>query len=116
MLHGWPPTASTGAVSRDGAEPYRTAVEGSGRLQRRLLAGLLPDDVLGIPVRPVVVILAGPLLVLAMRHGCAPHRGGEVGRRAECRAAFDAAGQLPPTLAPPLSGAPLGHRSLSQGS
>src|SRR5712671_665426 len=30
-------------------------------LCRQLLAGLLPDDVLGVPVRPVRIVLAAPL-------------------------------------------------------
>ena len=35
--------------------------------QRQRLAGLLLDDVLGVPIRPVhVVLTAVPLLVLAM--------------------------------------------------
>ena len=36
-------------------------------LLRQLLAGLLRRDVLGVPVRPVRIPHAGPLLVLAVR-------------------------------------------------
>src|ERR1700686_3409870 len=50
----------------------------SRRLRRQRLAGLLPDDVLGVPVRPVHIVLAGPLLVLSVRGRCAPERGRDV--------------------------------------
>src|ERR1700691_4694909 len=45
---------------RDG----RPLTVGSRCSRRQLLAGLLPDDVVGVPVRPVRVGLAGLLLVL----------------------------------------------------
>src|SRR5258705_13167412 len=56
-------------------------------LRRQRLAGLLPDDVVGVPVRPVRIVAAGSLLVLAMRGGCASERGRKLGRRGECRIA-----------------------------
>ena len=49
------------------------------RSGRQLLAGLLPDDVLGVPVRPALIVLAGPLLVFAMRGRRASERGREFG-------------------------------------
>src|SRR5262249_28249990 len=49
--------------------------------QRR--AGLLGNHVLGVPVGPVRVVLAGQLLVLAMRHRRALQRGGKLARRGE---------------------------------
>ncbi len=53
---------------------------------RQLLAGLLADDVFGVPVRPVLIVLAAvPLLVLAMRDGRAPERTRQIGRRREGR-------------------------------
>ena len=45
----------------------------TSKLERAVLAGLLPDDVLGVPVRPVRIVLAGPLLVLAVQRP--PHGG-----------------------------------------
>src|SRR6185295_10056142 len=51
----------------------------------QLLAGPFADDVLGVPVRPVCVVSAGPLLVLAMRGGGAPECGGKIGRRGKGR-------------------------------
>ena len=47
-------------------------------LSRQLLAGLLRHHVLGVPVRPVIMWSAGPLLVLAVRGRRAPERGREV--------------------------------------
>src|SRR6266699_6459617 len=62
--------------------------------RRQLLAGLLPDDVLGVPIRPVrIVLAAGSLLVLAMRRRRTSERGGEVGRRGECRVRIHASRQ-----------------------
>src|SRR5271168_2424073 len=55
----------------------------------RVLTRLLPDDVVGVPVRPVLVVAANPLLVLAVRRGGAPERSGEFGRRGE-RGGLDA--------------------------
>jgi hypothetical protein len=48
------------------------------RSRRQRLAGLLPHDVVGVPVRPVRIWAAGPFLMLAMRRRCAPERAGEV--------------------------------------
>src|SRR5512138_265119 len=69
----------------------RTA-SGSRRL---LLAGLLADDVAGLPVRPLgVVLTAVPLLVLTMGGRGAAQRGGEIGlRRERGGGSVDAAGQ-----------------------
>ena len=62
-------------------------------LLRQLLAGLLGHDVLGVPVRPVGVVLAAiALLVLAMGGRGAAERSGEFGLRAEACVAFDASG------------------------
>jgi hypothetical protein len=59
-----------------------------------LSAGLLADDVIGVPVRPVRIVGAGPLLMLAMRDGGAPERSGKIGRGSECRlVCADASGQ-----------------------
>src|SRR5437660_11393978 len=64
------------------------------RSQWQLLAGLLRDDVGGVPVRPVFIVPAAvPLLVLAVRGGRAPQRARKIGRRGECRVADHAAGQ-----------------------
>ena len=53
----------------------------SGRyLCRQRLAGLFLDDVRGVPVRPVHVILAGPLLVFAVRSRGAPECGRKLSR------------------------------------
>jgi hypothetical protein len=41
-------------------------------------------DVFGVPVRPIRIVLAGPLFVLAMRGLCAPERRGKLQRRGEC--------------------------------
>jgi hypothetical protein len=49
------------------------------------LPGLLPHDVLGVPVRPACIVLAGPLLVLAVRGRRTSERGRELSRRGECR-------------------------------
>jgi hypothetical protein len=47
---------------------YRwTPKTGNRTVVGRLRAGLLPDDVVGVPIRPVRIGLAGPLLVLAVR-------------------------------------------------
>src|SRR6266576_6345357 len=63
-------------------------------LRRQRLAGLLPDDVVGVPVRPVRIVLAGPLLVLAVRGRRTSERGRELARRGECRVVgVDASGQ-----------------------
>src|SRR6201746_722090 len=55
----------------------------TGPLCRQRLAGLLPDDVVGVPDRPVHVMLAGALLVFAVCCRRAPQRGFEFGRRGE---------------------------------
>src|SRR5882724_11916521 len=53
---------------------------------RQLLAGLLADDVVGVPVRPVhIVLAAGPFLVLAVRGCRTSERGRELSRRGEGR-------------------------------
>ena len=62
-------------------------------LLRQRLAGLLVDDVLGVPVWPVHIVLAGPLLVLAMRSRSASKRGREIGDRSEGRVSLHPAGQ-----------------------
>jgi len=49
-----------------------------------LLAGLLPNDVLGVPVRPVRIRLPGPLLVLGVRCLRTSERGRKLSRRGEC--------------------------------
>src|SRR6478609_79752 len=55
--------------------------------QRQRFTGLFLGDVLGVPVRPVRIVLATvPLLVFAVGGGCAAERGGEVGRGGERRA------------------------------
>jgi hypothetical protein len=47
---------------------------------RQFLAGLLGDDVAGVPGRPIFIVLAAvPLLVLAMRSGGAKERRREIG-------------------------------------
>jgi hypothetical protein len=59
-----------------------------------LLPGLFPHDVVGVPVRPVRIVGAGPLLMLAMGDGGAPEAGGKIGLRGECRlVCTDASGQ-----------------------
>src|ERR1700752_2414772 len=61
---------------------------------RQFFAGLLLDDVLGVPVRPVGIVLAAvALLVLAMGDGGATQRGGKFSLRAEAGIALHAAGQ-----------------------
>src|SRR5229473_4031541 len=60
---------------------------------RQLLAGLLLDDVRGVPVRPVRIVLADPLLVLAVRRRGTPERGCELSRRSEGRVLVHASGQ-----------------------
>src|ERR1700752_1010966 len=61
---------------------------------RQLFAGLLLDDVLGVPVRPVGIVLAAvALLVLAMGGGSAAQRRRKFSLRAECRVALYASGQ-----------------------
>src|SRR5216683_4470774 len=64
------------------------------RSRGQLLAGLLPDDVVGVPVRPVrIVLAAGPFLVLAVRGRRTSERGRKLSRRGECRVRFHASGQ-----------------------
>src|SRR3954470_24158865 len=60
-----------------------------------LLAVLFVDDVVGVPVRPVLIVLAAvALLVFAMGGGRPAERGGEIGRRGERGiVAVDASGQ-----------------------
>src|SRR5580693_7944610 len=53
---------------------------------RQFRAGLLPDDIVGVPIRPVRIGLAGPLLVLAVRGCRSSERGRKLGRRGESRA------------------------------
>jgi hypothetical protein len=65
-------------------------VAGSGW---RWLAGLLADDVLGIPVRPVHIMPACSFLMLAMRGGGAPQRGRELGCRGKGRVGLDTTGK-----------------------
>src|SRR5919112_5345522 len=59
-------------------------------LLRQRLAGLLVDNVLGVPLGPVHIGLAGPLLVLAVRSRCATERGRESSSRSEGRACLHA--------------------------
>ena len=49
------------------------------RLRRRLFAGLLSDHVFGVPVRPVRIMLADALFVLAVSDRRASERGRELG-------------------------------------
>ena len=42
------------------------------------LARLLADDVIGVPIGPVLVVPAGPLFVLAVRGSCTSERGREL--------------------------------------
>jgi hypothetical protein len=51
----------------------------------QLTAGLLGHHVFGIPIRPIFIMRAGPLLVLAMRGGGATKCCGKVSRRGERR-------------------------------
>src|SRR5229473_2639450 len=67
---------------------------------RQLLAALLPDDVGGVPVWPVRIVLADPLLVLAVRRRRTPERGREFSRRGEGRVPVHASGQA---YTPPAS-------------
>ena len=61
---------------------------------RQLLAGLLRDHVLGVPVGPVLVGLARARLVLAVRGGRAPQRARQVARpRRTPSSRVDPAGQ-----------------------
>src|SRR5258708_23186819 len=62
---------------------------------RQWLAGLFPDNVFGVPVGPVRIVLAAvPLLMLAMRGRRTPERAGKVRRRSERRfVRIDASGQ-----------------------
>src|SRR5207248_140812 len=55
------------------------------RSLRQLRAGLLCDHVLGIPIRPVGVSLAGAFLVLAVSGLRTPKRAREIARRTERR-------------------------------
>src|SRR5688572_27555551 len=60
-------------------------------LVRQRLAGLLIDDVLGVPLGPVHIVLAGPLLMLAVRSRCATERGRQISGRNEGRVCRHAA-------------------------
>ena len=63
-----------------------TAIVRTASSQGQFLSRLLPDEVLGVPVRPVFIALAaGPLLMLAVRCLRPPQRGREVRRRGEGR-------------------------------
>src|SRR5690348_7054046 len=64
-------------------------------LLRQRPAGLFGDDVFGVPVRPVFIVLAaGALLVLAMGAGGAAKRGRKIGLRGKRGLVrIDAAGQ-----------------------
>jgi hypothetical protein len=62
----------------DGGSPVRRTASNMEKLLRRSLAGLLIDDVLRVPVRPIYVMLTSPLLVLAMGGRCAAESGREV--------------------------------------
>src|SRR5580704_3438041 len=46
---------------------------------------MLSDDVVSVPVRPVRIGFAGPLLMLAVRSRRASECGRKLGRRGECR-------------------------------
>src|SRR5205823_12074587 len=52
---------------------------------RQLRAGLLRDHILGVPIRPVRVSLAGPFFVLAVRCLRPPKRARQIARRTEHR-------------------------------
>src|ERR1700735_5503549 len=62
---------------------------------RQLFAGLLAHQVLGIPVRPVLIVLAASaLLMLAVGRSRTTKRARQILRRGEaCRRGVDAAGQ-----------------------
>src|ERR1700686_3607651 len=75
-LYRWLP-ANIRALAR------QLPVPGRGSCRQRLFC-LPPDHVLGVPVRPVRILLADPLLVLAMRGRRTSERGREFGRRGEC--------------------------------
>ena len=65
---------------------HRASDDGNSsmRLRRQRLAAMLGDHVLGVPVRPIgVVLAAGPLLVLAMCCRGASQRSCELSRRGE---------------------------------
>src|SRR6476659_10033687 len=66
----------------------------SRRSQWQRLAGLLIDDVFGVPVRPVRIVQAAvALLVLAMRGRCTAQRDRELGRGGERGVAIYTPGQ-----------------------
>jgi len=44
------------------------------------LTGLLADDVVGVPIRPVLVVSADALLVLTMRDSGTSQGCGQIGR------------------------------------
>lgn len=69
--------------------PWRLAsVEASVRTNSgwQWLTGLLADDVVGVPIVPVLVVSAGALLVLTMRRRRAPQRCCKLHLRSEGRA------------------------------
>src|ERR1700722_5588577 len=57
------------------------------------LAGLLADDVFGVPVRPVHIMPACSFLMLAMRGCGAPQRGREFSCRGEVRVTLHTTGK-----------------------
>src|SRR3954467_6935043 len=63
------------------------------RLLWQRLAGLLVDDVFRIPIRPVLIVLAGPFLVLAVRSRRALQRSRKIGDRREGRVRLHTAGK-----------------------
>src|SRR5712675_1410207 len=90
---------ATPGPSRVVAAAVRVMPRRHRRSQWQILAGLLGDDVGGVPVRPVFIVPAAvPLLVLAVRCRRAPERACEVGRRGECRVPLHASGQTPGDL------------------
>ena len=50
---------------------------------------LLPDDILGVPIRPVRIMPAGSVLMLAIRVRIAPQRGRELCCRDKGRVTLD---------------------------
>ena len=77
-------------IRRRNAYPSRREVVGKDRCDRssarQLPASLLAHHIIGVPVGPVVVVLADAFLMLAM--GSRPRasaRGREIGRGCECR-------------------------------
>src|SRR5215217_1788014 len=94
-----PPRPASGSVRSTGRRRAAADDGNSGAgLLRQWPAGLLVDDVLGVPVGPVHIVLASPLLVLAVRRRSPMERSREIsGRREGCvsvHAAREALGDL----------------------